>query len=182
MTALIVVVVGAAALLAIIAATRPDQYEILRVATINAPPERVFPLLVDFRQWPRWSPFEALDPAMRRTYSGPPSGVGAIYDWEGNRQAGRGRMEIVEATPPKSVAVKVDFAKPFVAHNLNKFTLGADHNTTKVTWGMHGTRPFVLKVMMIFVSPDKLLGSHFERGLANLKAASEQESVVARRS
>jgi len=170
--AILIVVVVASVLL--FAATRPDTYGVHRAATIDAPPEKIFPLLVDFRQWTRWSPFEALDPDMKRSYSGAQSGKGAVYDWDGNAQAGQGHMEIVEVSPPKSVSVQVDFVKPFDAHNLNQFTLDAQGGSTRVTWSMRGTQPFVLKAMSIFVSPDRLLGKHFETGLANLKTVAER--------
>lgn len=170
--AILVVVVLASILL--FAATRPDVYGIQRVTTIDAPPEKIFPLLIDFRQWPRWSPFETLDANMKRSYSGAPSGKGAVYDWEGNSQAGQGRMEVVDISPPRSVTIQVDFVKPFDAHNLNQFTLDPQGSSTRVTWSMRGTQPFVLKAMSIFVSPDRLLGKHFETGLANLKTMAER--------
>jgi hypothetical protein len=170
---LVVIVVVAGILL--FAATRPDAYGIQRVTTIGAPPERILPLLID-KQWPNWSPFEALDPTMERTYSGAPTGKGAVYEWEGNRQAGKGRMEIVDVSPPKSVTIHVDFVKPFDAHNINQFTLEPRGNATVVTWSMRGTQPFALKAMSIFVSPDRLLGKHFETGLANLKATAERNA------
>jgi uncharacterized protein YndB with AHSA1/START domain len=163
----------ACAAVLVFGATQPDSYGLQRVITIGAAPEKVFALLVDFRHWPRWSPFESLDPAMKRTYSGAASGPGAVYEWNGNGRAGEGRMEITEASPPSRATIKVDFLRPFVAHNENRFTLEAQGGSTKVTWAMSGTRPYVLKVMSLFVSPDKLLGKHFETGLANLKAAVE---------
>lgn len=170
--AVLVVVAVLAAVLAF-AATRPDTYSIARATTINAPPERIYPFIIDFREWRRWSSFEALDPAMTRTYTGAASGKGAVYEWQGNRQAGRGRMEITETSAPTKVTVTVDFAAPFEAHNVNRFMLDPQGGPTKIIWSMHGTQPYMLKVMGIFVSPDRLLGKHFETGLANLKAAAE---------
>src|SRR6185369_2771833 len=147
------------------AATKPDSYGIERIATVHAPAEKIFPLIVDLRQWPKWSPFEALDPAMKRTYSGVATETGAVYEWYGNSRAGRGRMEITKTTAPAHVSVQVDFVKPFVAHNVNHFALHRDGGATRVTWAMRGTQPYMLKLMSIFVSPDRLLGKHFETGL-----------------
>ena len=171
--AILVVVVVASVLL--FAATRPDAYGIQRTTAIDVPPEKIFPLITDFRQWPRWSPFEALDPEMKRSYSGAPSGKGAVYDWQGNAQAGQGRMEIVDVSPPASVTIQVDFVKPFDAHNLNQFTLDPHGGSTRVTWSMRGTQPFVLKAMSIFISPDRLLGKHFETGLSKLKSVAQRD-------
>jgi uncharacterized protein YndB with AHSA1/START domain len=86
------------------AATKPDTFTIQRSATIKAPPERVFALLTDFPAWRQWSPWENLDPDLKRTYSGAPNGKGAVYEWEGNK-AGAGRMEILDAPAPQKVTI-----------------------------------------------------------------------------
>src|SRR5688572_15089228 len=106
------IAVAAAILLAvllIVAATKPDTFRVERSTSIQAPPEKVFALLDDFHRWSAWSPWEKMDPAMQRTYSGAASGTGAVYEWAGNSKVGKGRMEIVEATPASKVAVKLDF-------------------------------------------------------------------------
>jgi len=105
---LLVLLVAIVALLGY-AWTRPDTYTVTRSAVVPAPPERVFALIDDFHHWAEWSPWQKLDPAMRATYSGPASGVGAVYAWEGNKQVGKGRMEITESMPPRKVGIKLDF-------------------------------------------------------------------------
>ena len=170
--ALVVAVVIAAVL--VYAATRPDTFRVERQATINAPPEKVYAQLVDFRQWPAWSPWEKLDPAMKRTLSGPPSGKGAVYAWEGNRDVGKGRMEIVDATSPSKVVIKLDFLAPFEAHNAAEFTLVPRGDATEVRWAMQGPNTFMTKLMQVFTSMDAMVGKDFEAGLASLKAAAEK--------
>jgi len=172
----IVAVVLIAALLAY-AATRPDSFRVQRQATIQAPPDKVFALIDDFHQWGAWSPWEKLDPAMKKTYSGAPSGKGAVYEWTGNGKVGTGRMEITDAAAPQKVAIQLDFLKPFEAHNVAEFTLapsGGGDGGTVVTWAMHGPSPYVAKLMGVFVSMDKMIGKDFETGLANLKTAAER--------
>jgi uncharacterized protein YndB with AHSA1/START domain len=169
----IVVVVLVAALLAF-AATRPDSFRVQRSASIKAAPEKVYPLIADFRSWSAWSPWEKLDPAMKRTHSGAASGNGAVYAWEGNREVGAGRMEIVEAAPPSRIRIKLDFMQPFEAHNFAEFTLAPAGDGTTVTWAMYGPNTFLSKLMSVFVSMDGMVGGYFESGLANLKAASEK--------
>jgi uncharacterized protein YndB with AHSA1/START domain len=154
------------------AATRPDTFTIQRSATIKAPPERVFALLTDFPAWRQWSPWENLDPDLKRTYSGAPNGKGAVYEWEGNK-AGAGRMEILDAPAPQKVTIKLDFRRPFEAHNTAEFTLQPQGDATAITWAMRGQNIFIGKVMSIFVDMDKMVGKDFEKGLQNLKAASE---------
>lgn len=163
--ALIAIVLG-------LAATKPDTFQVQRTATIQAPPEKVAGLIGDFRQWGSWSPWEKLDPAMRKTYSGAASGKGSIYAWEGNSKVGAGRMEILDATPSK-VTIKLDFLKPFETHNVAEFTLEPQGGATQVSWAMHGPSPLISKVMQVFVSMDSLIGKDFETGLANMKTVAE---------
>jgi len=169
----IAVMVVIAAVLAL-AATRPDTFRVERSTTIKAPPEKVYALIDDFHQWQQWSPWERLDPAMTRRHGGAPKGKGALYGWEGNKEVGKGQMEITEATPPSRVVVKLDFLAPFEAHNTAEFVLTPQGDATTVTWAMHGPNLFVGKVMSLFASMDSLVGKDFERGLANLKAVAEK--------
>jgi hypothetical protein len=177
LTILIIVVVAlvvvVAALLGI-AALKPDAFRIERSATIKAPADRIFEILNDLHRWGAWSPWEKLDPAMKKTYSGAASGPGAVYDWEGNKQVGQGRMEITQTLPPAQLTIKLDFFKPFEAHNTAEFKLDRQGDNTNVTWAMFGRQPFMLKVMGLFMSMDKMVGKDFETGLANLKSLTEK--------
>ncbi|ARN19138.1 SRPBCC family protein [Piscinibacter gummiphilus] len=169
----IAVVVVIAAVLAL-AATRPDTFRVERSTTIKAPPEKVYALIEDFHQWQQWSPWERLDPAMKRQHGGAPKGKGALYGWEGNKEVGKGQMEITEATLPSRVVIKLDFLAPFEAHNTAEFVLVPRGDATTVTWAMSGPNLFIGKVMSLFASMDSLVGKDFERGLANLKAVAEK--------
>jgi uncharacterized protein YndB with AHSA1/START domain len=172
-TILIVVVVLIVALL-VFAATKPDTFRVQRSASINAPPETIFSHINDLKSWSTWSPWEKMDPAMKRTYSGAASGKGAVYEWEGNNQVGKGRMEIAETSPPSKVSIKLDFFKPFEAHNMAEFTLESKAGSTNVTWAMYGPSPYMAKIIHVFVSMDSMVGKQFEAGLANLKAVAEK--------
>lgn len=157
------------------AATKPDMLSVQRSTTIKAPPEKIYALISDFHRWSAWSPYERMDTSMKKTYSGAPSGAGAIYEWEGNSNVGKGRMEIAEAIPPSKVDIKLDFLKPFASHNRAEFTLQPrPDSTTTVTWSMRGPNLYVGKVMSIFVNMDQMIGKDFETGLANLKQIAER--------
>jgi uncharacterized protein YndB with AHSA1/START domain len=169
--ATIIVLVIAAVL--IYAATKPDTFRIERSTTIKAPPEKIAAYLTDFHQWAAWSPWEGKDPAMTRTYSGEASGKGAVYGWEGNKNVGTGRMEILDMQPQK-VTIKLDFLKPFEAHNTTEYMLEPQGDSTKVTWAMFGPSSLMSKVMSVFMNMDKMVGPDFEAGLAKLKAAAEK--------
>lgn len=157
--------------------TRPDSFRIERATVVAAPPERIFPLIEDFRQWEAWSPWEKVDPAVKRSYSGAERGHGAIYTWQGNRELGVGRMEIVNATPPALVVIKIDFLAPFEAHNTLRFTLEREGAATRVTQAMYGPSPFLSKLVGVFCNMEKMVGGKFEEGLASLKALAEQPAA-----
>ena len=169
---LVVVVLVVGVLVA--AAMRPNDFSLQRTASIRAPAAKIHPFIDDFRQWPAWSPWEHIDPTMKRTLSGAPSGVGAVYAWEGSGKAGAGRMEIKESSAPSRVGIQLDFLKPFEAHNVAEFTLVPQGDSTEVTWVMRGPSPFVSKLMGVFISMDTMVGKDFEKGLANLKAVAEK--------
>jgi len=170
--ALVVVVLVVALLL--FAATKPDTFRVQREASIKAPPEKIFAQINDLHRWGSWSPWEKLDPAIRRTYGGAVQGKGAVYEWDGNLNVGKGRMEITDTSPPSKVVIKLDFVKPFEAHNIAEFTLEGKGDSTNVTWAMHGPNPYIAKVIHIFFSMDSMVGKQFETGLANLKTIAEQ--------
>jgi uncharacterized protein YndB with AHSA1/START domain len=168
----IVVLVLVVAVLAY-AATRPDTLHVERSATIQAPPEEIFPLISDFRRWASWSPYETRDPAMKKTYGGAAQGKGAVYEWEGNSEVGQGRMEITDADPSR-ITIKLDFIKPLEGHNVADFALVPQGGTTNVTWSMDGPSPYIGKLIGVFMNMDRMIGRDFEAGLANLKAIAEK--------
>jgi uncharacterized protein YndB with AHSA1/START domain len=169
---ILVIAVLVAAIL-IFAATKPDTFHIQRSVVVQAPPDKVFPLINDLRNWPRWELQDA-DPTMNRTFSGPDSGVGAISEWSGAGRTGAGRMTISESTPPRSVTVAVDWKRPFTARNINQFTFLPDGSGTRVTWSMHGPNVYMMKLMSVFTDMDRMMGKHFEEGLAKLRAEAEK--------
>jgi hypothetical protein len=152
----------------------PASFIVERSLDIRAPADRIFPHVADFNAWFAWSPYEKRDPAMKRRFSGKPSGVGAIYEWDGNRNVGQGRMEILESTPPSKVRIDLQFIKPFKAHNVAEFTFDPHGQNTTVTWAMHGPTTFMSRVMGLFINMDKMIGKDFETGLRNLKAITEK--------
>ena len=176
---LAVVLVLVAALL-LFAATRPGSFRVERSIDIKAPAQKVFDAINDFRRWAEWSPWEHIDPALGRTYSGAPAGVGTVYEWTGNGKVGTGRMEITSSAAPSKIVIRLDFLKPFEAHNTAEFVLepvGAANEpaggAVRVTWVMYGPANFMSKLMGVFVSMDRMVGGSFAQGLANLKRISE---------
>lgn len=151
--------------------TRPDTFAVQRSLTIAASPEKLFPFINDFNKWPDWSPYEHRDPNMKRTIGGTPYGKGATYAWEGNKNVGKGRMEILDSQSPSAITIKLDFEQPFEAHNVAEFTLQPVAGGTNVTWAMRGPAPFMTKLIGSFINMDRMVGKDFEAGLAKLKGA-----------
>src|SRR5215470_6024736 len=175
--ALVIVAVVAAVVVGAVlayAATKPDTFTVQRTASIKAPPEKIFPFINDMRTWVAWSPFEKKDPDMKRIYSGTESGKGSFYEWDGDRNIGRGRLEIADTKPPRKVVVNMHFIRPFEAHNVAEFTLEPNGDTTTVTWAMHGPVPYFAKIVHVFLNMDRMVGTDFETGLANLKVLTEK--------
>ena len=170
----------AAALVVLIAAvlifatTRPDSFHVERTTNIKAPPEKIFPLIADLHSWPTWSPYEKLDPAMKKTYSGAANGKGAAFSWDGNSNVGAGRVEIAGTTPSSKIDIKLDMTRPMEGHNNVEFRLTQKEGGTDVTWAMDGQYAYVAKVIGLFLNMDKMMGGEFENGLANLKKIAEQ--------
>ncbi len=159
----------------IYAATTPDTFQVQRSASISAPPEKILPYLNDFQKAAAWVPYEKRDPAMKRSFSGAPTGKGSVYNFEGNSEAGTGRLEILDSTPNK-VTVQLDMTKPFAVSNTIEYTLEPQGADTRITWAMHGTKPYIAKVIGVFIDCDKMVGKDFETGLASLKALTEKKS------
>jgi len=168
------VVLATIAAILVYASTRPDSFRVERSTAMNAPPEKIFPYIDGLKRWTEWSPYEGRDPAMKRTYGGAESGKGAVYEWDGNDNVGKGRMEIVDSTPPHRVVIKLDFLKPFEGHNMAELTVEPKGSQTIVTWAMYGPSTFMTKLVGTFMDMDDMIGRDFAAGLAKLKTVVEK--------
>ncbi|RKG83611.1 polyketide cyclase [Corallococcus sp. CA049B] len=174
------IAIGVVAVLALLAGfitTRPDTYTVTRTTTVPGAPDVAFGLVNDFHQWNQWSPWDNLDPNMKKTFGGAESGVGATYGWVGNNDVGEGRMTILEATADASVRIKLEFVKPFEDSSITTFTFKPASDGTTVTWTMAGEHTFVSKAMCLFMDMDQMIGKDFEKGLASMKTAAQAEAT-----
>ncbi|HEY7688092.1 MAG TPA: SRPBCC family protein [Dongiaceae bacterium] len=159
--------------LVVVVALQPAAFRVERSIAIAAPPAAVFAQVNDYRNWRPWSPYEKLDPDMKRSYEGPSAGTGAIYSWAGNKNAGEGRATIIESRPGERIRIKLEFKKPFEATNTAEFTFKPEGDRTLVTWSLAGERNFFFKAVHLFMNVDKMVGGQFDEGLAALKAVAE---------
>jgi hypothetical protein len=172
-TALIFIAILLIAFL-VIANTRPNTFSLNRSVDLKASPEEVFPHLNDFKNWGAWSPWEKMDPDLKRNFSGLASGKGAQYSWIGNKKVGEGNMEITRSVPSSNIELNLNFLKPFKASNVTEFKITKNGDTTNVNWEMRGPLNLMMKIMHMFMNMDKMVGKDFEAGLANLKSIVER--------
>ncbi len=157
----------------IVVVTRPADFRVTRSTAVSAPAAVVFAQVNDLRQWKAWSPWEKMDPALKRTFEGPSAGTGASYSWAGNKKVGEGRMTIMASRPNDLIRIKLEFLKPFKATHTAEFAFKAEGNQTAVTWSMFGKNNFVAKAFHLFVDFDKMIGVDFEKGLGQMKSVAE---------
>lgn len=176
MIKIILLVLAATVVLILVLATfQPAEFRVTRSATLAAPASAVFSEINDFHRWQDWSPWEKMDPNLKRTFEGPTSGMGSIYSWEGNKKVGSGRMTIAASLPSELIRIRLEFLKPWESTCVTEFTFGREGSGTLVTWTMSGPNSFMAKLINVFTSMDKMIGSDFEKGLANLKSAVESK-------
>lgn len=164
----------ALAIFAVVAAMQPDEMQVTRTATINAPAEKIFEQVNNLRNWNAWSPWAKLDPNAKETFEGPEAGVGAVMRWAGNFDVGEGSMTITQSRPAELVQFKLDFVKPMQGTNMAEFAFKPVGNGTEVTWSMSGKKNFMAKAMSLIFNCEKMVGEQFEKGLANLKGLAEK--------
>ncbi len=159
------------------AATLPNTFRVERSISIQAPPEKIFPLINELKTMNEWNPFAKQDPSMKITYSGPASGKGAAHAWTSDK-AGEGRLEITDSAPPSRLNMRLDMIKPMEGHNAIVFALQPQSQgtnvTTNVSWAMSGEYNYISKVICVFVNMDRMIGGEFDKGLADLKAMAEK--------
>jgi hypothetical protein len=170
--ALVVAIVGFVA----VVASRPSTYRVERSITVAAPVDIPFGLVNDFHRWQLWSPWDALDPKMAKTFDGSFSGTGAIYSWSGNDQVGKGKMNILESKLHDSIRIQLEFIEPWASTNTTFFTFQPLPEGIQVTWAMEGNNDFMGKAFSLFMDMDGMIGKDFEKGLASIKSLAEAEA------
>lgn len=162
--------------LLVVIATRPATYRVERAVVVKAPADVAFSFVNDLHRFNEFSPWADLDPAMKATYSGSESGVGAVYEWTGNKDVGSGRMTITGTVPGERVDIRLEFIEPFAATALTTFTVAAEGDGSKVTWAMDGTNNFMSKAASLVLDMEKAIGGDFEKGLGRLAKLAEADA------
>ncbi|WP_382321887.1 SRPBCC family protein [Hydrogenophaga sp. UC242_53] len=178
MLKILALLIGVAiAALLLYAASRPDRFHVERSTTIQASAERLHPLINDLQRFNTWNPYARKDPAMQGQYSGPTAGTGAVYEFQGNKDVGKGRIGITASSAPSSVTMQLDMFEPFEGHNVVTFSLVPEGEATRVTWAMDGPSPFIARLIGVFMNMDQMIGRDFEAGLSYLKSLAEKPAA-----
>lgn len=156
--------------------TRPNRFHYERSGVINAPADKVFPYISDFKQGSLWSPYEKTDPAMKKSYSGPEGAPGSIMEFE-SQEAGSGKLEMLTLVPNELVQIRLTMTKPFYGENLVEYKLTSEGSGTRFTWSMSGENGFLGKLISVLIDCEKMIGKQFEEGISNLKALVESKSA-----
>ena len=174
---IILIIVVLLAVFVAYVASKPSAFRFERSTIVNASPEKIAPLITDFHEWAKWSPFENTEVVgeLKKTFSGADKGVGAIYEWEG-KKTGAGRMEMTDVQPNK-ITIDLQFTRPFKAHNTAEFIMEPQGDSTKLTWAMSGNNNFMMKAMHTVMNMDRLLSKDFDKGLAAIKAEAEKSTT-----
>lgn len=163
---------GLAAVLVVGGLLLSSTFTVSRSTPVAASPDKVFALVADPRRWKEWSIWNARDPAMQITYSGPPAGAGAAWEWKSASQ-GDGKMTFTAAEPGQRVAFDL-FFPDFGTTSKGEIRFAAAEGGTRVTWTMNGDmgRNPLFRWMTLFA--DRMVGKDFDEGLARLKALAEK--------
>lgn len=155
--------------------TRSGHFSYQRSGVIKSTSEVIFPYISNFRLGGEWSPYEKIDPNMKKTFLGPDAQVGSVMEFEGNSDAGSGKLELLKIVPNELVEIKLTMTKPFYAENIVRYTLQSDDGGTRFTWSMSGDGGFLGKLMTLLIDCEKLVGDQFELGITNLKTLIESK-------
>lgn len=171
--------IGLAVVVAVIlglAARQPDSFRVERKVVVAAPAKKVFPYLEDPKKTVEWSPWEKKDPNLKKTFSGAAKGKGAVYEWDGNKDIGAGRLEITDTVPNEKVVMDLHFLRPMEGRNVAMYVVTPKDGGSEVSWSIEGPMPFVSKLFSVFMDMDKMIGSEFAKGLGDLKTLVERQT------
>jgi uncharacterized protein YndB with AHSA1/START domain len=155
--------------------TRESSFRYERSGVINAPADKIFPYISQFRLGEKWSPYEKVDPNLKKTFKGTDGQVGSIMEFDGNMEAGSGQLELLNLVPNESVDIKLTMTKPMFAENLIQYRLTPEAGGTRFTWTMSGDGGFMTKLMTVFIDCEKMIGGQFTQGIENLKTVVESQ-------
>ena len=144
--------------------------------TINAPARVVFDRMNDLSSFDDWNPFPEMDPTATTQHSGAESGLGAVFEYEGQR-LGKGRMEIVSVDEPRQVEVALTFwrGEKVTGRGTSLFVVAENPDgTVDAHWTMDQDRGVGMHLMGTLMF-DRMMSGTFVKGLEKLKKLVETD-------
>ncbi len=163
----IIVIVSFVLLINIIGLLYSRKIRIWAKKEINQKPENLIPLLANFEEFVKWSPWSNKDPEINQKFSENQGEIGSFYSWFGNRAVGRGKMTLTEIKENEKVAVDVVFGKNPLSKIL--FELVENNSKTTLTWSMEMDMGPVPAARLMAKMISKTILKDFNSGLENLK-------------
>ncbi|TRZ43804.1 polyketide cyclase [Robertkochia solimangrovi] len=171
---IVYIIAGIFVILLLITAIAPKNYHVSRNIQIKRPLPEVFNYLKYLRNQSEWSPWEQRDPEMFKEIRGTDGTVGAISYWKGNKEVGEGEQEITRIVENDIIESQLRFLRPFASISESYLkVVSVTPENTRVSWGFSGNHKLPMRIMMFFMSMDKMVGKDFEQGLAKLKKVLE---------
>ena len=161
--------------LAYVAVAKSGKFNYERSGVINAKPDVIYPYISKFTLGGEWSPYEKIDPNMKKYLGGIDGEVGSTMAFEGNGKAGSGKLELLSKIPNQEVQIRLIMTKPFKADNLVIYRLSPEAEGTRFTWSMSGDGGFMTKIMVTLIDCEKMIGDQFNEGIQNLKTLIESK-------
>jgi hypothetical protein len=163
------------ALILVLAFTVDTEFEMERSVVIDKPNGEVFDYVKYLRNQYNYSVWGDLDPDMRQEFRGTDGTVGFVSAWEGNKDAGAGEQEIIGIVDGERIDYELRFFEPFESTSYAYMrTEPITEIQTRVTWGMYGTFPRPMNIMLLFFDLEDAIGNDYETGLNKLKALLEE--------
>ncbi|TXJ00553.1 MAG: polyketide cyclase [Chryseobacterium cucumeris] len=150
------------------------QYE--KSISINAPVEKVWQNTNTLKAMDQWSPWNDLDPGMKKEWTGTTGQHGEKVCWDSkNKQAGKGCQELEKVDEAgKRIDTAIKFLTPYESEANAYVTVVPEGNGSKATWGFTSEIPYPFTLMKLFMNMEDAGGKDYQKGLSRLKTLSEK--------
>lgn len=167
---LILIVIAIIAVIGIIYLSfLPGSYNIKVTRFVNAPVNKVFETIVDFKAWPKWDPWTLHEPNVKLEYSKDYKKENGYYTWDG-KLIGAGKLTHKSIVQNKYIKQQLNFTRPWRSNPTTEWefqskTKGGKKGT-EVSWLMEGKIPFFMRFILPFIKMG--ITTDYELGLIRI--------------
>ncbi len=144
--------------------------------TINAPVEKVWQQTNTLKAMDQWSPWNDLDPGMKKDWSGTTGQPGERVCWDSEKDnAGKGCQQVKKVdAADKRIDTEIKFLTPYESEANAYVKIVPEGSGSKATWGFTSKIPYPFTVMKLFMNMEDAIGKDYQKGLSRLKELSEK--------